>query len=81
MGSVTGVSNTSTDWTLKDVDLTPYASMRVRIAFHHFVHDVAVAVSAGWYIDDIEITSPQGLWLVDFDTDNDRVYLIRLINA
>ena len=69
----TAVSSTSTEWTLKDVDLTAYASKRVRIAFYHIPYIATPNVSSGWYIDDIEITSPQGIWVVDFDADGDGV--------
>jgi hypothetical protein len=67
------VSHTSAGWTVKGVDLTAFASKRVRIAFNHIPHPASVAVSSGWYIDDIEITSPQGIWVVDFDADGDGV--------
>ena len=69
----TPVRNASSDWTLKDVDLTAYASKRVRVAFNHAPYGSTPNVSSGWYIDDVEITSPQGIWVVDFDADSDGV--------
>ncbi len=68
----TEVRGTSAIWTQSDVDLTAYASKKVRIAFYH--QDAGYnTVRLGWYIDDIEITSPQGIWVVDFDADGDGV--------
>ena len=65
------VKGISTYWTQSDIDLTAYASKRVRIAFYHSATNITV--STGWYIDDIEVTSPQGIWVVDFDADGDGV--------
>lgn len=67
------INNTSNSWTQRDVDLSAYASERIRIAFYHVVYDYAGATSTGWYIDDVSITSPQGIWVVDFDEDGDGV--------
>ncbi len=63
----------ASSWTLTDVELTAYASKRVRIGFHHSADNSAPYAGTGWYVDDIEISSPQGIWVVDFDADGDGV--------
>ena len=53
--TITGVCSS---WSLRDVDLTPYAGKTVKIGFYHtatrdiYDHD---SESSGWYIDDLEI--------------------------
>ena len=49
------VANQSGGWSLKDVDLTPYAAETVRIGFNHQTNDFNNRVGSGWYIDDIQI--------------------------
>lgn len=72
----TQIAQVSLNWTLKSVDLTPYALQRVRIAFSHVAGRDTLnhaSESTGWYIDDVQITGPLGIWLVDFDSDGDGV--------
>jgi len=48
------IKNTSSVWTLRKDDLTKYSGKKIKIAFYHTVDDVYT--SAGWYIDNIEIS-------------------------
>jgi hypothetical protein len=55
----TAVTDQSGGWTIKGVDLTPYAGETVRIGFLHYEVDSSSyggnGFGAGWYIDDIEL--------------------------
>ena len=44
----------SSVWSPKSIDLTAYASRKVKIAFFH-VDDGDLSASSGWYIDNVEI--------------------------
>jgi len=50
------VENFSGGWSLKDVDLTAYASEIVRVAFFHSSDGVST-VNSGWYLDDITVVT------------------------
>ena len=68
----TAIVNTS-GWSLKDVDLTDYAGLEVRISFYHTAVDYGGAlygtdVSTGWYIDDIQIIAKVPEFTGDFET-------------
>jgi len=45
----------SSDWSVKDVELTAYAGEKLRIGFLHT--ESSISVSTGWYIDDVQIVS------------------------
>ena len=65
----TSIVHTS-DWTLKDVDLTPYAGQIVRLGFNHVAARDAfnrASESWGWYIDDIEIVVDTPALTGDFE--------------
>lgn len=52
--------------------MTPYASKKIRIGFLHVATrnpSYKASESMGWYIDDVQITSPQGIWMIDFNSD------------
>jgi len=52
------VADTS-DWSIKDVDLTGFAGLAVKIGFYHHANSTSYGCSGtgwGWYIDDISIT-------------------------
>ena len=52
------ISGSYTQWTLRDIDLTPYAGKIVKIGFYHTANRDShghASESSGWYIDDIEI--------------------------
>jgi PKD repeat protein len=50
----------SSEWSLKDIDLTAYAGQRVRLAFFHVArcyYSGCGDTGHGWFIDDIDISS------------------------
>jgi len=55
-----GVSSISQSggWLLKDVDLTDYATQRIRLGFLHTANGLGNAVSnfSGWYIDEVVVS-------------------------
>jgi len=65
------VENFSGGWSLKDVDLTAYASETVRVAFFHFANDVSTN-SIGWFVDEIEIAQFSPAFTGDFETGWDQ---------
>jgi len=62
--STSGDYDVSNVWSLKDVDITSYAGMKVRVAFYH-IADCSTTRS-GWYIDDIDMP---GMACLDDDGD------------
>jgi len=53
--------------------LAEYAGRRIRIAFYHTAYHTSVrAESAGWYIDDVQITPTPETWWVTEDTGVSR---------
>jgi len=61
----------SSDWTIKDVDLTSYAGQTVRIGFNHSANDSSGVSGAdnshGWFIDDVTIVSGTPTFTGDFE--------------
>ena len=47
----------SADWTRRDINLTPYAGQEIRLAFFHQADFSNNTVSAGWFIDDLQIVA------------------------
>ena len=65
-----GVNNSSSIWSLADVDLTRYAGNAVRLAFYHAADRNVYgdsSESTGWYIDDIEINLTLPKFSGDFE--------------
>jgi len=56
----------SSDWTVKDIDLTAYSGETIRIGFLH--SDASTTQNSGWYIDDIEIVTKVPEFTGDFET-------------
>ena len=68
-GAIT-VSGVYAVWTLRDVDLTPYAGQTVKIGFYHTANRDSVgrpSESTGWYIDDIEVVKKVPKFTGDFE--------------
>jgi hypothetical protein len=58
------ITESSTVWTFRDRDLTPYAGQRIRIAFYH----TAGGGCLGWYIDDVEVFKFVPTFTGDFES-------------
>jgi len=68
-GAIT-VSGVYAEWTLRDVDLTPYAGQTIKIGFYHTADRDSwghVSESSGWYIDDIEVVKKVPLFTGNFE--------------
>jgi bacillopeptidase F (M6 metalloprotease family) len=59
------IYNTSSVWTLMDVDLTKYAGKKIQIGFYH--QSDGGYVSTGWQIDNIKIIKKEPEFTGDFE--------------
>ncbi|OQA29929.1 MAG: Bacillopeptidase F precursor [Verrucomicrobia bacterium ADurb.Bin345] len=55
------VSGPSEEWTTEQVDLSAYAGGQVRLRFHFDSVDGQNNGFEGWYVDDVQVTAPEGL--------------------
>jgi hypothetical protein len=72
----TQINYSSLAWSQKRVEITKYASKKIRFAFHHIVSDTYTGVDEGpgWYIDDIKIEGVEyGILPNINDSDGDGV--------